>query len=238
MTKEYICNLVCLLNGTQLVLIKEEIMKKTKTNEVIEGNEVKEETEEQDLEIVRKELIFRKRDKELPQRYLKGDELFDMQKFINKHIYLYRNFEPAFVVEPGEIYFAEFPVGFGSELHGRHPVVVLHKSGVKNPVMTVIPLTSKDANVVSDYDLGEIKGLSKNHEHSIAVINQTRSIDKSRLVKEQNIGILRARQNKNPSEPGTEVRIDSFKVSRLPKDKLDKLKRMVRRFMGYNKIRG
>ena len=111
---------------------------------------------------LRKELYFRKRGKELNQRYLEGQDLLNMKDFINKHIYFYRNFEPVFKVEPGEIYYAEFPVGFGSEIHGRHPVVVLTRSGVKCPIMSVVPLTSKGVNTVSDYDLGVIKGLSKN----------------------------------------------------------------------------
>ena len=199
--------------------------------------EVKEEGETTELEQVRKELVFRKRNEELPQRYLKGQDLLDMQEFINKHIYLYRNFEPAFAVEQGEIYFAEFPVGFGSEIHGRHPVVVLNKSGVKHPMMTVIPLTSKSCNIVSDYDLGVIKGLSKNNEHSVAVINQTRSIDKRRLVMESVIDTLRYRENKKPSEGGTEKVLDTIKICRLPKSQLEKLKNMVKRFIGYNKIK-
>ena len=184
----------------------------------------------------KKELIFRKRQKELPQRYLKGQDLLDMQDYINKHIYLYRNFEPTFEVKPGEIYFADFPVGFGSEIHGRHPVVVLNKSGVKYPIMTVVPLTSKSCNKVSDYDLGVIEGLSKNNEHSIAVINQTRAIDKRRIVVEAVIDNLLARERKNPCEPGAEIRLETLNICRLPSDKLTKLRNKVKRYMGYNKI--
>ena len=211
---------------------------KNEASMIEKEEEMKEETENEDEEVIRKELIFRKRDRELPQRYLKGQELLDMQDFINKYIYLYRNFEPWFEVDAGEIYFSEFPVGFGSELHGKHPVVVLNKAGVKCPVMTVVPLTSKGCNVVSDYDLGVIKGLSKNNEHSIAVINQTRCIDKSRLVKEIVLNVLRAKQFKHPSNPGDEVRLDSFKICRLPKDKLTKLRNVVKRYLGYNKLKG
>ena len=195
-----------------------------------------EDEEEDQLVDLRRELIFRKRAKEIQQRYLKGDELLAMRDFINKHIYFYRNFEPRFEVKPGEIYYAEFPVGFGSEIHGRHPVVVLNKSGVKQPMMTVIPLTSKSCNKVSDYDLGVIKGLSKNNEHSVAVINQTRSIDKRRIVVEKVIDILQARESKNPSEPEAEIRIDTIKICRLPKDKMTLLRNKVKRFIGYNQL--
>ena len=186
---------------------------------------------------LRKELYFRKRGKELNQRYLEGQDLLNMKDFINKHIYFYRNFEPVFKVEPGEIYYAEFPVGFGSEIHGRHPVVVLTRSGVKCPIMSVVPLTSKGVNTVSDYDLGVIKGLSKNNEHSVAVINQTRGIDKRRLVVESCIDILKSRQEENPSKKGSEIRVDSFRISRLPREKLKKLKELVRKYMDEGELK-
>ncbi len=185
---------------------------------------------------VRKELRFRKREVELEQRYLKGEELLNMQDYINKHIYLYRNFEPTFEAKAGEIYFADFPVGFGNEIHGRHPVIVLNNSGAKQQIMTVIPLTSKSCNKVSDVDLGIIKGLSKNGQHSIAVINQTRSIDKRRLVIEQVIDVLQSRENENPSKPGQEIRLDSIKICRLPEDIMTIIRNKVKRFVGYNKI--
>ncbi len=207
-------------------------MDEKQSKELIENEEEYEGNEE----TLKRTLTFRKRKEELKQRYLEGDELFDMKRYINKHIYLYRNFEPTFEVEPGEIYYADFPVGFGSEIHGRHPVVVLNKSGVKYPIMTVIPLTSKSCNKVSDFDLGVIEGLSKNNEHSIAVINQTRSIDKRRIVVEEVIDSLMARERKNPCEPGEEIRIETLKICRLPKEKLDHLRNKVKRFIGYNKI--
>lgn len=186
---------------------------------------------------LRRELIFKKRSKEIKQRYLEGQDLLNMKDFINKHIYLYRNFEPVFKVEPGEIYYAEFPVGFGSEIHGRHPVVVLTRSGVKCPIMTVVPLTSKSVNTVSDYNLGVIEGLSKNNEHSVAVINQTRGIDKRRLVVESCIDVLKSRQEENPSEPETQIRVDSFRISRLPRNKLKKLKELVRKYLDDGEIK-
>lgn len=209
-------------------------MAESKQEQTERPNEEKEQVNEE--RIVRKELTFRKRAKELQQRYLKGEELLAMQEYINRHIYLYRNFEPTFTANPGEIYFSEFPVAYGNEIHGRHPVVVLNKSGAKQQVMTVVPLTSKSCNKVSDYDLGVIEGLSKNNEHSIAVINQTRAIDKRRLVIEKVIEVLQSRESKNPSEAGAEIRLDTIKICRLPKDKMTLLRNKVKRFMGYNQL--
>lgn len=202
---------------------KDEEIKAKKTNKEEEGEE-------------RKELIFKKRAVELKQRYLNGEELLNMQNYINRHIYFYRCFEPAFEVKPGEIYYADFPVGFGAEIHGRHPVVVLNKSGAKYPMMTVVPLTSKSCNPVSDYDLGIIKGLSKDGAHSVAVINQTRSIDKRRVVVEQAIRLLKAKEKNNPINPDEEIIVTETKVCRLSADQLTKLKNKIKRFIGYNKI--
>ena len=211
-------------------------MAKDEQEQIEKQIEEKEQTNKEETLIVRKKLTFRKRIKEFQQRYLEGEELLKMQAYINKYFYLYRNFEPTFVTNAGEIYFSEFPVAFGNEIHGRHPVVVLNKSGAKQQMITVVPLTSKSCNKVSDYDLGVIKGLSKNNEHSIAVVNQARAVDKSRLVLEHVIEVLQEREKENPTDAGVEISLDSIKICRLPKHKMTILRDKVKRFISNSQL--
>ena len=214
------------------IIERKETMTEEKEIEIqeIEGDKKKEAL------VKDKGLYFRKREAELDQRYLKGDELLDMQEYINNHIYFYRQFVPFFDVRPGEIYYADFPVGFGAEIHGKHPVVVLHRSPCKNPMITVVPLTSGSCHEMSDVDLGIIEGLAKGSKHSVAVINQTRSIDKRRIVPEYAIKILREREATEPIEPSTRTKVCSVKVRRLEPRKFTLLRRKVDWYINDNNI--
>jgi len=178
-----------------------------------------------------KHIIFKKREKPVNQRYLEGQELLDMRDYINDYIYFYRDFEPAFEVNKGEIYYADFPVGFGSEIHGRHPVVVIHRSGPTNSMMTVVPLTSKTANRVSDYKMGCIKGLAKKDENSVAVINQLRSIDKRRIVIQAAIEKLKDKELNNPLKAGEKTHVETLSICRLPEKDFDKLFKKIKRYV-------
>ena len=192
--------------------------KETMTEEKeIEIQEIEGDKKEEAL-VKDKGLYFRKREAELDQRYLKGDELLDMQEYINNHIYFYRQFI------------------YETEIHGKHPVVVLHRSPCKNPMITVVPLTSGSCHEMSDVDLGIIEGLAKGSKHSVAVINQTRSIDKRRIVPEYAIKILREREATEPIEPSARTKVCSVKVRRLEPRKFALLRRKVDWYINDNNI--
>ena len=137
----------------------------------------------------KKELMMKKRRIPLAQPYFKGESAKHRNGLTNTHIFAYKYFEPVFAVKAGDVYLARFPIEYGSELHGDHFVAVLLDSPVACPLVTVVPLKSekaKEINPASDIRLGVIEGIN-NGRKTIAVINQTRAIDKRRLLSEEAI---------------------------------------------------
>ena len=147
----------------------------------------------------KKELMMKKRRIPLAQPYFKGESAKHRNGLTNTHIFAYKYFEPVFAVKAGDVYLARFPIEYGSELHGDHFVAVLLDSPVACPLVTVVPLKSekaKEINPASDIRLGVIEGINNGHK-TIAVINQTRAIDKRRLLSEEAISALHSLVKKN-----------------------------------------
>lgn len=88
------------------------------------------------------------------------------------------------VVRLGDIFYAMLPIGVGSEQYGLRPVLVV-QNDIGNrfsPTTIVIPITSKlvkkdlPTHVVLQYT-SELK------KKSVVLVEQIRTIDKSRLIK-------------------------------------------------------
>lgn len=162
----------------------------------------------------KKELMVVKRRYPLNQPYLKGELAKKKTGILNQQIFLYRNFETRFQVKRGEVYLANFPFEFGSEIHGDHFVVAIHDSRPLNPLVLVVPLKSKkfkSLNPASDINLGLIAGID-NNKQTVAIINQIRSIDKRRLLSPQAINAL---FNKYQSENVTNNQLISIQVANV-----------------------
>ncbi|MDR0884454.1 MAG: type II toxin-antitoxin system PemK/MazF family toxin [Oscillospiraceae bacterium] len=81
----------------------------------------------------------------------------------------------------GEIYFADLDPITGSEQGGNRPVLILSNDvGNKHsPTVIVAAITSREKNPLPTHiDLTGFAGLSK---HSIVLLEQLRTLDKSRL---------------------------------------------------------
>ena len=85
-------------------------------------------------------------------------------------------------VKKGEIYEIDWGINVNAEFSNRHYGVVLRDSNEFDPLVLVCPLKTnkKGAHPASDIDLGCIKELETSHR-TLAVINQTRTIDKMRI---------------------------------------------------------
>ena len=103
-----------------------------------------------------------------------------------------------------------------------------------NPLVTVVPLKSekaKEINPASDIRLGVIHGINSGHK-TIAVINQTRAIDKRRLLSEEAINTLHSLVKKNLLKDYEEVCAEVINNYRLTKEQYYLLKKKA---VGYIK---
>ena len=182
----------------------------------------------------KKELMMKKRRIPLAQPYFKGESAKHRNGLTNTHIFAYKYFEPVFAVKAGDVYLARFPIEYGSELHGDHFVAVLLDSPVACPLVTVVPLKSekaKEINPASDIRLGVIEGINNGHK-TIAVINQTRAIDKRRLLSEEAISALHSLVKKNLLKDYEEVCAEIINCYRLTNEQYNLLRKKA---IGYFK---
>ena len=182
----------------------------------------------------KKELMMKKRRIPLAQPYFKGESAKHRNGLTNTHIFAYKYFEPVFTVKAGDVYLARFPIEYGSEIHGDHFVAVLLDSPVACPLVTVVPLKSekaKEINPASDIRLGVIEGIN-NGRKTIAVINQTRAIDKRRLLSEEAISALHSLVKKNLLKDYEEVCAEVINCYRLTNEQYNLLRKKA---IGYFK---
>ena len=182
----------------------------------------------------KKEIIMKKRRIPLAQPYYKDKAARTLNGLINSHLFAYKHFETAFRVDAGDVYLARFPAEFGSEIHGDHFVAVILDSNQMNPLLTVVPLKSekaKEINPASDIRLGVIEGIN-NGRKTIAIINQTRAIDKRRLLSEEAISALHSLVKKNLLKDYEEVCAEVINCYRLTNEQYNLLRKKA---IGYFK---
>ena len=121
-------------------------------------------------------------------------------------------------IKRGEIYEFDWGLNVNAEFSNRHFGVVLADSDCFNPLVTVCPLKSRhgEANAKSDIDLGVIKELGT-YNTTVAVINQTRTMDKMRIYLRRAIGKRNQEQLSDPSDE------ENYTVLRLENSKLNTL---------------
>ena len=107
---------------------------------------------------------------------------------INRMIYFYRNFDTRFPIDKGDVFFVNFEQACGNEINNPHFCVALLNSVALNQMVTIVPLHSakegRTPNPASEVFLGQIPGVT-NGKDAIALINQTRTIDKRRLFNDE-----------------------------------------------------
>lgn len=86
-------------------------------------------------------------------------------------------------VKRGDLFYADLSVGVGSEQSGIRPVVVIQNDSGNRFSTTIIisPLTSSKKKNIPTHTF--IKSRDDLKENSIALLEQMRTIDKSRLIR-------------------------------------------------------
>ena len=110
-------------------------------------------------------------------------------------------------VSVGDVYLVKIPKGIGSELEGDHFVVAVFNSGIDNPNVIVVPLTSlkeKKRNPAHSVYLGKIKGID-NGKESVALLNQVMRMDKKRFLNAKDVEYISSKINAESSNEGEEV---------------------------------
>mgnify|MGYP003295471549 CR=1 FL=1 len=130
-----------------------------------------------------------------------------------------REHETAYDLRKGEIYEFDWGMNVNAEFSGRHYGVVLRDSGPDNPLVLVCPLKTNHktkVNFRSDYYVGKIEGLPRQVE-SVAVLNQTRSLDKMRLYTKHAIGGVGCswKCNEKLDEDVSIIRLDNYKLNKI-----------------------
>ncbi|MEK6792971.1 MAG: type II toxin-antitoxin system PemK/MazF family toxin [Nanoarchaeota archaeon] len=86
-------------------------------------------------------------------------------------------------VNRGDIFMAQLEPVLGSEQGGRRPVLIIQNdnSNLHSPITIITPFTSKIFNKEFLTNVFVSKSISKLDKDSTILLNQIRSIDKSRL---------------------------------------------------------
>ena len=125
-------------------------------------------------------------------RYRQLDSLKNQLEWIKRqleYVEFSRKYTLKMEVHRGEIYEFDFGENVNAEFSHRHYGLVLKDSKANDPIVLVCPLKTnkKGIHPLSDVDLGVIESLRTDHS-TIAVINQTRALDKMRIFTKSAIG--------------------------------------------------
>ena len=156
---------------------------------------------------------------------------------INGYRYFYRNFETRFTIRAGDVFMVKMmsSEGVGSELARAHYYAALLDSNENNPLIRVVPLKSfyedrREPNPASDVVIGKLAGIHDDRE-SIAIINQTRVIDKMRLFNGSMI-----REFHKFIKTGLDykkIKVHEKLIFRLSREQLEKIRKAVQEY-DYN----
>ena len=188
-----------------------------------------------------KELTASKRRILMPVQFYFNGRRNKLIGWVNSMLYFYSHFETTFELNRGDVLLFNFQFEIGNELKDPHYCVVLLHSSKQNQLVTIVPLHSakenRELNPASEVYLGQIPGLT-NGKNAIALINQTRTVDKRRLFSQEAV------ENFNLYVGGSKY-IESYKefvlgmkhVYRLTDEQFSKVRRAVEDyfFNGYIK---
>lgn len=153
--------------------------------------------------------------------YLDGvaNEIIWMQRLVQYYSFL-KEYRVSIHCLRGEIYEFDFGININAEFSHRHYGIVLQDSLESNPLVIVCPLKTnkRGANINSDIDLGIIKELNTTTP-TLAVFNQIRTIDKTRIYHKRIIGI----QKTNNEEDNETLKNAEIEIPRLPFRYVDRI---------------
>lgn len=147
-------------------------------------------------------------------------------------------YELVFDIKKGDVFTVQLVGACGSELHGDHLVVALVDSKPNNPLVLIAPLTSfkgtEHLNPSSDLHIGQITGIV-NAKDAVVVVNQMKSIDKTRLLNAEILVRVESTIKENNFKNEEEQMVQLKNIYRLNKEQIKLLHKSVMSYLfrGY-----
>lgn len=165
----------------------------------------------------------------------------DVKQFVNKaksDNYFHKYFKTRIALTHGDVFMVDFNFECGSELRGPHFVAVLLDSKENDPMVTVVPLKSYKGilNPRSDILLGKVEGTTTGNQ-SIALINQIKSIDKSRMIEHVSEQTLKKLWEDEKIAEDDEIKIKIKTVYRLTEEQFNILLKALIELLRFGYIR-
>ena len=170
---------------------------------------------------------------------LMSDE--DVKEFVKKaknDNYFHKYFKTKIALTHGDVFMVDLNFECGNELRGPHFVVVVSDSKENDPIVTVVPLKSYKGvlNPRSDVLLGKVEGTTTGNQ-SIALINQIKGIDKSRMIEHVSEQTLKKLWEDEKIAESDEIEIRVKTIYRLTEEQFNILLKALIEFFRFGYIR-
>ena len=170
---------------------------------------------------------------------LMSDE--DVKEFVKKaknDNYFHKYFKTKIALTHGDVFMVDLNFECGNELRGPHFVVVVSDSKENDPIVTVVPLKSYKGvlNPRSDVLLGKVEGTTTGNQ-SIALINQIKGIDKSRMIAHVSEQPLKKLWEDEKIAESDEIEIRVKTIYRLTEEQFNILLKALIEFFRFGYIR-
>lgn len=165
----------------------------------------------------------------------------NVKEYVNKvksDNYFHKYFKTRIALTHGDVFMVDLNFECGNELRGPHFVVVTNDSKENDPIVTVIPLKSYKGilNPRSDVLLGKVEGTTTGNQ-SIALINQIKGIDKSRMIEHVSEQTLKKLWEDEKIAEDDEIEIKVKTIYRLTEEQFNILLKALIEFFRFGYIR-
>ena len=170
-------------------------------------------------------------------KLLPEDELKDLAKKAKYDNFFHKHFQTRIAITRGDVFMVDLNYECGNELSGPHFVVATNDSKALDPIVTVVPLKSYKGvlNPRSDVLLGIVEGTTTGNQ-SIALINQIKGIDKSRMIEHVSDKTLMKFLEDEKIAEDDEIEIRNKTIYRLTEKQFNILKKALNDYFNFGYI--
>lgn len=164
-------------------------------------------------------------------------DLNDLAKKAKYDNFFHKHFQTRIAIKRGDVFMVDLNYECGNELCGPHFVVATNDSKALDPIVTVVPLKSYKGvlNPRSDVLLGRVEGTTTGNQ-SIALINQIKGIDKSRMIEHVSDKTLEKILADQKIAEDDEIEIRTKTIYRLTEKQFSILKKALNDFFNFGYI--
>ena len=164
-------------------------------------------------------------------------DLNDLAKKAKYDNFFHKHFQTRIAIKRGDVFMVDLNYECGNELCGPHFVVATNDSKALDPIVTVVPLKSYKGvlNPRSDVLLGRVEGTTTGNQ-SIALINQIKGIDKSRMIEHVSDKTLEKILADQKIAEDDEIEIRTKTIYRLTEKQFNILKKALNDFFNFGYI--